>query len=140
MNLRQEHHAHSHSWIASKNASTRNSGILPRRSTVPFKGRIGADGHAGKTACRSGPLQARKPASAARVTQYAAFCTFSILCSDFGTSFASHAMAPARVFSLLPSGNSIGSSKRRDQDTTQLHKFRKIKTSASGGVPLGKHQ
>src|ERR1700716_2323719 len=64
MNLRQEHHAHSHSWIASKNAPTRNSGILPRRSTVPFKVRIGADGHAGKTACRSGPLQARKTGQA----------------------------------------------------------------------------
>jgi hypothetical protein len=37
MNLRREHHAHAHSWIASKNAPTRNSGILPRRSTVPFR-------------------------------------------------------------------------------------------------------
>jgi len=31
---------------------------------------------------------------------------------DFGISFASHAMASARVLSFRPSGNSIGSSKR----------------------------
>jgi len=31
-------------------------------------------------------------------------------------------MASARVRSFRPSGNSIGSSKRRDQDTTQLRK------------------
>jgi hypothetical protein len=37
-------------------------------------------------------------------------------------SFASHAIASARVFSFRPSGNSIGSSKRRDQDTKQLRK------------------
>jgi hypothetical protein len=45
----------------------------------------------------------------------------SILCSDFGTSLASHAMASARVF-FRPSGNSIGSSKRRDQAQRKLHK------------------
>src|SRR5258708_3018456 len=32
----------------------------------------------------------------------------------------SPAVASARVFSFRPSGNSIGSSKRRDQDTAQL--------------------
>ncbi len=57
------------------------------------------------------------PCVAACVTQRAAFCTFSISCSEFGISFASHAMASARVFSFRPSGNSIGSSKRRGQDT-----------------------
>src|SRR6267154_2552763 len=68
------------------------------------------------------PIRAKiigPPCSAARVTKCAAVWTFSILCSDFGISFASHAMASARVLSFRPSGNSIGSSKRRDQDTTQ---------------------
>jgi hypothetical protein len=37
-----------------------------------------------------------------------------------GTVSARYAMASASVFSFRPSGNSIGSSKRRDQDTTQL--------------------
>src|SRR5882757_4396908 len=35
-------------------------------------------------------------------------------------SFASHAIASARVFSFRPSGSAIGSSKRRDQDTKLL--------------------
>jgi hypothetical protein len=59
------------------------------------------------TAC-SIPIWAKiigPPCSAARVTQYAAVCTFSILCSDFGISFASQAMPSARIFSFRPSGN-----------------------------------
>jgi hypothetical protein len=47
------------------------------------------------------------PSSAARVTKCAAAWTLSILCSDFGISFASHAMASASVFSFRPSGNSM---------------------------------
>jgi len=38
----------------------------------------------------------------------------SNLCSDFGISFASNAMASAGVRSFRPSGKTIGSSKRRD--------------------------
>jgi hypothetical protein len=57
------------------------------------------------------------PFSAVCVTQCAATWTFSILCSDFGISFANQVTASRSV----PSGSNIGSSKRRDQDTAQLH-------------------
>jgi len=38
-----------------------------------------------------------------------------MLCSDFGTSFASQAIASLSVTSFRPLGSLIGSSKRRDQ-------------------------
>ncbi len=88
---------------------------------VLFRGAGAALGLASRECPAHGEVREHNDAVALQRTDGSisvAVCQCSRACSAFGTSVASQAIASFSVRSFLPFGGGIGSSKRRDQDTS----------------------